>query len=79
MTEKASTTRPGTVQRIIQSEYLGQPEKAEIAVHGADDLYKEIRIENAFKDDDGEEVRLKKGARVEVTIEADPDETVPKR
>jgi len=78
MSEKASTTRPGTVQRIIKSAYLGQPEKAEIAVHGADDLYKEIRIENALKDDDGEEVRLKQGAQVEVTIEADPEETVPK-
>jgi len=78
MSEKASTTRPGTVQRIIKSAYSGQPEKAEIAVHGADDLYKEIRIENALKDDDGEEVRLKQGAQVEVTIEADPDETVPK-
>jgi hypothetical protein len=79
MTEKASTTRPGTVQRIIHSAYSGQPEKAEIAVHGADDLYKEIRIENALTNEDGEEVSLKKGAQVEVTIEADPEETVPKR
>jgi hypothetical protein len=78
MSEKASMTRPGTVQKIIQPAYLGQPEKAEIAVHGADDLYKEIRVENALKDDDGEEVRLKKGAQVEVTIEADADETVRK-
>jgi hypothetical protein len=79
MSEKASMTRPGTVQKIIQPAYLGQPEKAEIAVHGADDLYKEIRVENALKDDDGEEVRLKKGAQVEVTIQADADETVPKQ
>ena len=78
MTEKASATRPGTVQRIIKSAYSGQPEKAEIAVQGADDLYKEIRIENALVNENGDEVSLKKGAQVEVTIEADPKETVPK-
>lgn len=79
MTEKASTTRPGTVQRIIKSAYSGQPEKAEIAVQGADELYKEIRIENALVDENGDEVTLKKGAQVEVKIEADPQETLPKR
>ena len=78
MAEKPSTTRPGTVQRIIKSPYSGAPEKAEIAVQGADDLYKEIRIENALVDENGEEVSLKKGAQVEVKIEADPQETVPK-
>jgi len=79
MTEKATTTRPGTVQRIIKPPYSGQPEKAEIAVQGADDLYKEIRIENALIDKNGDEVSLKKGAHVEVKIEADPKETVPKQ
>jgi uncharacterized protein YfaS (alpha-2-macroglobulin family) len=78
MAEKPSTTRPGTVQRIIKSPYSGAPEKAEIAIQGADDLYKEIRIENALVDENGEEVSLKKGAQVEVKIEADPQETVPK-
>ena len=79
MTEKATTTRPGTVQRIIKPPFSGQPEKAEIAVQGADDLYKEIRIENARTDKNGDEVSLKKGAHVEVKIEADPKETVPKQ
>jgi len=79
MTEKASTTRPGTVQRIIKSAFSGQAEKAEIAVQGADDLYKEIRIDNELIDQNGEQVSLKKGAQVEVTIEADPKETVPKQ
>jgi hypothetical protein len=78
MAEKPSTTRPGTVQRIIKSPYSGAPEKAEIAIHGADDLYKERRIENALVDENGEEVSLKKGAQVEVKIEADPQETMPK-
>jgi hypothetical protein len=54
------------------------PEKAEIAVEGADELYQEIRIENTLSDNKGDEVRLKEGARVEVTVEAKPEETTPK-
>jgi hypothetical protein len=52
------------------------PEKAQIAVDGADDLYKEIRIENTLEGEEGETVKLKEGASVEVAIEADPKETV---
>lgn len=77
MTEKPSTTLAGTVEKIIQSPYPGEPEKAQIAVEGADDLYKEIRVENTLTTEDGDEVRLKKGAQVEVKIEADPEATMP--
>ena len=41
-------------------------------------LYKEIRVENKLQDGDGNEVSLKPGAQVEVTIEADPQDTKPK-
>jgi hypothetical protein len=41
-------------------------------------LYKEIRIENALQDEDGNEVALKEGAEVEVTVEADKKDTTPK-
>jgi len=74
MAEKASTTLPGTVEQIIRSPFPSEPEKAEIAVEGADDLYKEIRIVNTLVDEEGNEVRLKRGAQVEVTIEAEPTE-----
>lgn len=79
MAEKASTTLPGTVEQIIRSPLPSEPDKAEIAVEGADDLYKEIRIENTLTDEDGNEVSLKKGAGVEVTIEAEPQDTLHKR
>jgi len=79
MAEKASTTLPGTVEQIIRSPLPSEPDKAEIAVEGADDLYKEIRIENTLTDEDGNEVSLKKGTRVEVTIEAEPQDTLHKR
>jgi hypothetical protein len=73
--EKASVTMPGTVEKIIKSPYPGEPEKAQIAIEQAEDLYREIRIENALTDENGEPVRLKEGAPVEVTVEADPKDT----
>lgn len=71
MTEKPSTTMPATVERIIKPLFPTEPEKAQIAVHGADHLYRELRIENTLTDENGEKVRLKPGAEVEVTIAAD--------
>jgi anti-sigma B factor antagonist len=70
-TEKPSITLPGTVEYIIKSPNPSIREKAEISVQGADELYQEIRIENTLTDEHGDEVRLKKGAHVEVTVEAE--------
>jgi hypothetical protein len=76
--KKPKTTRPGTVEKIIKSPYPQEPEKAEIALEGADHLYREIRIENTLEDEKGKQVRLKVGAQVNVTVEADPKDTIPK-
>lgn len=78
MSEKPSVTLPGTVEKIIKSPHRGIAEKAEIAVEGADHLYREIRIENKLTDEDGNEVKLKQGATVDVTVEAEPAQTVRK-
>jgi hypothetical protein len=78
MTDKHSTTLPATVEKIIKSPSPSEPEKAQISVEGADHLYKELRIENTLTNENGEKVRLKQGAEVEVTIEADPSATIPK-
>ncbi len=72
MTDKPSVTMPGTVEKIIKSPHRDVPEKAEIAVEGADHLYREIRIENKLTDEKGKEVKLKEGAPVEITVEAEP-------
>ncbi len=77
--EKAAVTLPGTVEKIIPPITPNQPEKAQIVVEGAEDLYKEIRVENILQDKSGNEVALKKGAKVDVTIEADPEDTKPKK
>ena len=78
MTEKPNVTLPGKVEKIIRSPDPSEPEKAEISVEGADILYQEIRIENSLTDEDGNEVRLKKGAEVEVTVEAEKSATTRK-
>jgi hypothetical protein len=74
MSEKASTTLPATVEKIIKSPLPNEPEKAQISVEGADHLYRELRIENTLTDQNGERVRLKPGAEVEVTIAADAND-----
>ena len=76
--EKPSVTLPGKVEKIIPGVLSVIPEKAQIAVEGAEDLYKEIRVENTLQDEDGKPVGLKPGAEVEVTIEAEKQATVPK-
>jgi hypothetical protein len=45
----ASVTLPGVVERVIESPHPAVPQRAQIAVEGADDLYREIRIDNAFE------------------------------
>jgi hypothetical protein len=75
--EKPSVTLPGTVEKVIPAMPPAEPEKAQIVVEGADDLYKELRVENKLQDQNGETVGLKPGAEVDVTIEADRTATVP--
>jgi hypothetical protein len=53
---------------IIPSPGPSRPEKAQIAVDGPDHRYRDLRIENTLTDEHGDEVRLKKGAHVQVTV-----------
>ena len=68
----------GTVQKIIKSPIPSQPEKAQIDIEGADDLYREIRVENVVTDEHGEKARLKPGADVDIIVEADSSATLKK-
>jgi hypothetical protein len=77
-TEKATATFEGTVDKIIPALPDHSPEKAQISIEGAEDLYREIRIENALQDKSGKSVGLKQGAEVDVTIAADPNATTEK-
>jgi hypothetical protein len=70
--EQPSAVMPGTVDKIIPSPRPSQPEKAQIAVDGADAQYRDLRIENSLTDEHGDDVKLKKGTHVAVTVTAEP-------
>jgi hypothetical protein len=75
MRRKRRIKKPGVVQKIIKSKY--EPEKAQVEIKDAEHLYREIRVENRVEAEDGKPAKLKPGAPVEVTIEADEKDTVP--
>ena len=75
--DKAAITLPATVEKIIPPITPAQSEKAQIVVEGAEELYREIRVENTLQDEAGNPVHLKEGAQVEVTIEAGLEATEP--
>ena len=72
--EQPSVTMPGTVNKIILSRKPNRPEKAQIDVDGADRPHRNLQFENTLTDEHGDDVKLKKGAHVEVTVTEDPEE-----
>ena len=56
--DEPSTTLPGTVEKIIKPIDPREPDKAQIDIEAAEDLYREIRIDNTLKNSKGEEVSL---------------------
>jgi hypothetical protein len=70
MRGEPSTRMAGTVRRIIPPERASQREKAQISVAAADRNYRDLRIENTLINEHSDDVKLKKGARVDVTVTA---------
>ena len=64
----------GSVKKVIKPILPHEREKAEIEIHEADDLYKEIRVENVVTDETGRKEHLKPGEDVDVILEADPEQ-----
>jgi hypothetical protein len=73
--EEPSTTMAGTVHKIIPSLSPGQPEEAQIAVDAGDHRHRNLRIENTLTDENGDSVKLKKGAHVQLTVTSEPTRT----
>ena len=71
MTANPSTILTGTVEKIIKPRVSSEPERVQIVIEGADQLYNELRIENALTDVGGNRFHLKPGAKVQVTVEAE--------
>jgi hypothetical protein len=74
--ERPSATMPGTVDKIIPSSRSNQPERAQIGVNGPDRRYRDLRIDNALTDEHGDDVKLKKGEHVDVTVTAEPKTSI---
>ncbi len=68
-------TVPGTVKKVLKPVHPAESEKVEISIGAADELFREIRIENLLMNVDGQAVRLKEGAHVDITFEAERRET----
>jgi len=68
---RATMTLSGTVDKIIPSSDPNRADKANVRVDEADKLYRDLRIDNILLDEHGDDVSLKKGAHVEVTITDD--------
>lgn len=66
--EQPSATMAGTVEKIVPPSRPNQPEQAQIALDGAERGYRDLRIENALIGEHGDDVKLKKGGHVEVTV-----------
>ena len=68
----------GKVEKIIKPVGSGEPEKAQINIEEADDLYREIRIENTLTSSSGGQTGLHQGQSVDVVIEAESSATIKK-
>jgi hypothetical protein len=69
VSKQPSLTLPGTVARIITSPTPNEPAIAQITVEDGDQLT-EIHIVNTLQNENGDDVNLKPGAHVEVTVAA---------
>jgi hypothetical protein len=77
VSQQPRTVMPGTVDKLIPSSTSRSQEKAQISIKG-EPRFRELRVENSLTDEHGDEVKLEKGARVQVTITAEDDLTRPK-
>jgi len=71
-------TVPGIVKKVLKPVHPAESEKVEISIGAADELFREIRIENLLNVD-GQAVKLKDGTHVDITFEAERKDTVEER
>jgi 2'-5' RNA ligase len=64
-------TVAAVVNKLVKPRFADQPEKVEISIAGAEDLFREIRIDNTFANVDGGSFALTNGAHLDVTFEAE--------
>jgi hypothetical protein len=74
--EPPRVSMPGTVIEIVPPGQLGKPESAQIVLDVGERQHRSFRIENSLTDEYGDDVKLNKGASVEVSVTA-KDESTP--
>jgi hypothetical protein len=74
--ERPALIMDGTVLKVVRSRRADKPDSAQIALNVVEKQHRDLRIENSLTDEHGDDVKLKKGAPVEVTVTA-RDEDVP--
>lgn len=74
--EPPSISMSGTVEKIIAEQSPSQPEKADISIEEAHQPSQSLCVENTLTDENGDEVRLKRGAHVDITV---TDQTKPEK
>ena len=73
-TNTAKQVLHGHVQKVVRSIYPTEPQRIQVLIDEAVELYRELRINNDFRDGGGEPVTLREGDKVTLTIESDaPD------
>lgn len=77
MANLSRTLCRGTIAKVMPSAMPAGEETAEVAeiiVHEAEPLYREIRIVNSFADRGGARLKLRPGMRVLITIEVEAEQ-----
>jgi hypothetical protein len=75
--QRPKTVIPGTVDKLVPSPTSRLRDRAQISIEG-ETGYRKLRVENSLTDEHGDEVKLEKGARVQVTVTAEDDFADPK-
>ena|SRR5215831_19895080 len=75
-TAKAWRVMPATVKQIIPQRHSLGVERVEITIPEAEDLFREIRVENSFVNENGTVLAIKPAAKLDVRLEATADSFV---
>jgi len=75
VSQRPRTVMPGTVDKIIQFRSSRSREAAQISIEG-EPRHQKLRVENSLTDEHGDEVKLEKGAHVEVTVTVEGKRTL---
>lgn len=68
MSEDFAATFMGTVDQIIRNGNKDEVAKVQIIIDGADNLYREVRVPNMFRNMSGSATTLEEGDVVDVVI-----------